>query len=354
MVSPPAGKKRRIRVSEKPVFDPSAAAQPGSGIFGLATSRKDAAVHVLPVPFEATTSYGGGAAKGPQAILDASSQIDLEDDHCGRPYEAGIFMLPQSAAIKRLNVTAKRAAQKVIASGGVVKGRGVLERAAETVNKAGAEVNALVRRAAQRSLDQGKFVGLVGGDHSSPYGLIAELSERCPGMGILQIDAHSDLRESYQDFDWSHASIMYNVATKLDGVAKLVQVAVRDSCAEEKQMITESDRRIVCYYDQELARAKFEGVSYASVAKSIVDNLPEEVYISFDIDGLDPKLCPNTGTPVPGGLDFNEAIYLFQAVVDSGRKIIGFDLCEVAPGRDDWDGNVGARLLYKLIGFALH
>jgi agmatinase len=88
--------------------------------------------------------------------------------------------------------------------------------------------------------------------------------------------------------------------------------------------------------------------------KAILDCLPEKVYISFDIDGLDPKLCPHTGTPVPGGLELEEAFYLIKEVARSGRQIIGFDLCEVAPGNDQWDGNVGARVLYRLASWSGH
>lgn len=109
------------------------------------------------------------------------------------------------------------------------------------------------------------------------------------------------------------------------------------------------------HHDAPLARARFEGEPWAAQVRRIVEPLPREVYVSFDVDGLDPTLCPHTGTPVPGGLSFQEAAYLIGAVVRSGRRIVGFDLVEVSPGPDggDWDGNVGARLLYKLIGWAL-
>ena len=93
---------------------------------------------------------------------------------------------------------------------------------------------------------------------------------------------------------------------------------------------------------------QYEGESFKQVVDDIISHLPDNVYISFDIDGLDPKLCPNTGTPVPGGFEFNEVVFLLKQLAASGKKIIGFDLVEVAPGEDDWNGNVGARLLYKL------
>ena len=98
--------------------------------------------------------------------------------------------------------------------------------------------------------------------------------------------------------------------------------------------------------------ALFEGRTWDSICREMIQELPDKVYISFDIDGLDPKLCPNTGTPVPGGFSFQQAMYLIRKVVESGREIIGFDLCEVAPGDEgDWDANVGARVLYRLNNF---
>ncbi|MCB9834314.1 MAG: agmatinase family protein [Planctomycetes bacterium] len=341
-------------MTTKKSFDPSAPALAGAGIYGLPKDRKNARVHLLPVPWEATTSYGGGTSRGPRAILGASEQVDLYDLDCGRVYEAGIFMLPESAAIRAANAPTRRAVETVLAAGPEGLERKAVQNALRKVNEASAKVNDLVRRAARKSLDEGKIVGLVGGDHSSPYGLIAELAERHPGLGILHFDAHHDLRVAYEGFEHSHASIMDNVMRDCPGVAKLVQVGIRDFCEEEKDQVDRSERRIIAHYDAELARAKFEGITFEDVASTIVSQLPEEVYVSFDVDGLDPRYCPNTGTPVPGGLDFNEAIHLLRVLAESGRRIVGFDLCEVAPGaKDEWDANVGARLLYKLIGFTL-
>jgi agmatinase len=138
-------------------------------------------------------------------------------------------------------------------------------------------------------------------------------------------------------------------------VGKLVQVGVRDLGAAEAAYIRESGGRVVTHFDATLTRARFEGVPWMRQVERIVEGLPELVYLSFDIDGLDPTLCPHTGTPVPGGLSFAEAGALLAGVVASGRRIVGLDLDEVAPGPDgdEWDGNVGARLLYRMIGWTL-
>jgi len=171
-------------------------------------------------------------------------------------------------------------------------------------------------------------------------------------MGILHLDAHADLREAYEGFTYSHASIFHNVITKTD-IPKVVQVGVRDVGARELELIIHSRGRIRTFFDDELAARKEEGVAFATIADEIVDELPNDVYLSWDIDGLDPTLCPGTGTPVPGGLSWNEAIGLLRAIRRAKKRIVGLDLCEVAPGETEWDANVGARLLYKMIGFAL-
>ena len=336
-------------------FDPNAAAPADSGVFGLVTPAEQCRVRLLPVPFEATTSYGGGTSRGPDAIFEASKQVDLFDLETGRPYEAGIRMEKAPAGVARLNRAAKAEAAKVIAAGGVIGADRKLRRALDAVNAASEKVNELVHAAAARLLDEGRLVGLVGGDHSTPYGLIRALSERRPGLGILHVDAHADLRDAYEGFTWSHASIMFNVVRRLPAVARLVQVGIRDFCEQEQDVITGSAGRIRTHYDAEMSAARFRGETWADRCRKIVADLPAEVYVSFDIDGLDPTLCPHTGTPVAGGLSFQEAAYLVGEVARSGRRIVGFDLNEVAPGPrgDEWDANVGARMLYKLIGFTL-
>ena len=127
-----------------------------------------------------------------------------------------------------------------------------------------------------------------------------------------------------------------------------MQVGIRDWCEEENTYINSSKGRVKTYFDHVMKHEMYEGKTWAQICSDIVSDLPENIYLSFDIDGLDPKLCPNTGTPVPGGLEFEQAVYLIAQVVKCGKKIIGFDLNEVAPGENEWNGNVGARLLYKM------
>jgi agmatinase len=336
-------------------FDPGAAATPDSGIFGLTTTVEESAVVVVPVPFEATTSYGGGTSKGPRAVWEASKQVDLFDFSTGRPYEAGICMLDESPEIVRLNKKAMRHARKIIGVGGRIEGDVGLAARLEKVNRAGDRVNQIVYETVRSLLEKGKIVVTLGGDHSAPFGAIQAYSESFPGLGILHVDAHADLRPAYEGFTWSHASIFYNVVERLPGVAKLVQVGIRDFSEEEMEIARATAGRVRIHHDEALVTRKFAGEPWARIVADVVADLPEQVYVSFDIDGFDPALCPHTGTPVPGGLSWHEAVALISGLVTSGRRIVGMDLCEVAPGAegDEWDANVGARILYKMIGFAL-
>jgi len=321
-------------------FDPDAAAGEASGIYGLPFTPEDSRVVIVPVPFEATTSYGGGTSNGPKAVFEASKQVDLFDHETGRPYAAGIAMLDVPKDVLRWNREAKRLAH-------------AKRDAAAKVNEYGDRVNAWVYEQTRALLDANKLAVILGGDHSVPFGAIRAYAERHPGLGILHLDAHADLRDAYEGFTWSHASIFHNVMTKIDGVGRLVQVGVRDLGQAERDMIAASNGRITTFYDADLATRKEEGVPFATIADEIVAALPHDVYLSWDIDGLDPTLCPGTGTPVPGGLSWNEAIGLLRAIVRAKKHIVGLDLCEVSPGETEWDANVGARLLYKMIGFAL-
>ncbi|HAZ09414.1 MAG TPA: arginase [Elusimicrobia bacterium] len=332
-------------------FDPNAAPDAGSGVFGLPHKEKDAALVLLPVPWEATTSYGGGASRGPAAILAASGQIDLFDGDVIKPYEPGIFMRPQSKEVRSWDRAAKTAAQKVIKAGGMVTDRPALQKALQTANDLGGRLNDWVGRETKSLLDAGKIVGLVGGDHSTPYGAYQAAADKYGNFGLLHFDAHSDARVAYEGLVWSHASIMYNALENIPQITRIVQVGVRDYCEQEHEFLHALGQRAKVFHDRDIAAARFEGRSWTAIATAIADMLPDKVWVSFDIDGLDPKLCPHTGTPVPGGLEFSQVSHLLGLLARSGRTILGFDLVEVAPapsGRDEWDANVGMRLLYKL------
>ena len=333
-------------------FDPSGPAAADAGLFGLDATYDEAQLVVVPVPVDATTSYRQGSAGGPEAVLRASHQLDLFDVVYGRPYEAGIVMLP----IEQARVDGNAAAQHdaALARAG---GPGAAQARAR-VDAWGEAVNAYVEQHCTEALERGKIVGILGGDHSAPFAAIAAHLRRYPNLSVLHVDAHADLRVAYEGFTWSHASIMDNVLERTP-LQRLVQVGLRDLCAEEHARIESSAGRVHATYEHELATHEVAGRPFVELAGRIVDALSDEVYVSFDIDGLDPRYCPNTGTPVPGGLSYRQALALLDAVHRSGRRVVGFDLCEVSPGpdanvaTDSWDANVGARLLYRLSALAL-
>lgn len=317
-----------------------------AGLFGFSVPISEARLVIIPVPWEPTTSYGRGTAAAPKAIVLPSHQLDLSDEAFGEFYTAGITLVPESALLARANAEATRHAQNSRT------GSDSAAASRDIVNRLSADMIETVQSESRKLLAQQKIVGVLGGDHSSPYGLIRALAEREPNFGILHIDAHFDLRKAYEGFVHSHASIMRNVLDTIPQVKTITHVGIRDYCQEELDYCQSSERNIM-FTDHRLFSAKAQGIAFKTIADDIVNSLPEKVYISFDIDGLDPALCPGTGTPVPGGLSFHEARYLLERVVRSGRRVIGFDLCEVSGTNTEWDLNVGARILFALCGTAL-
>jgi agmatinase len=332
-------------------FDPNAPGRGDSGIFGLPFSVEEAACVVLPVPWEVTVSYGGGTVEGPDAVLAASRQVDLYEPDFPGGWKSGIAMDRLPEKLKRESKRLRRIAEGVIAALESGIDKGTQKQLAEVNRGCQVMVDHVCKRAGEL-LDAGKQVALLGGDHSTPLGFLEALAERHKSFGILQIDAHADLREAYEGFMYSHASIMFN-ALKLKPVKNLVQVGIRDYCDEELAVMRREKARVTTFFDRDLKRKQYVGKTVAELHRKIVKTLPAKVYISFDIDGLDPKLCPHTGTPVPGGLEFEEAMHLVRCVVESGRTIIGLDVNEVSPGADEWDANVGARLLYRMINLMM-
>lgn len=333
--------------------DPDAAPPADAGLFGLPTTPDEARLVIVPVPWDATTSYRPGTCHGPAAIRTASHQLDLYDVDLGEPWRAGIAMLDIPDDIIELNRTVRADAEKIIDVGGRIGDDKALQAALDRVNDAGALLNRHVYEQVDRQMRAGKLVGVLGGDHSVPFGAIARMAETYEEFGVLHVDAHSDLRPAYEGFEWSHASIMFNVIRKVPQVQRLVQVGIRDFAKVEVDVVKNAHGRIVVHHDATLAERQFAGENWKIICDAIVSELPQRVYVSFDIDGLDPKLCPSTGTPVPGGLSFQQAAYLIKRVVQLGKTIIGFDLNEVVPNADEWDANVGARMLYKLCGWTL-
>ncbi|HEX2900592.1 MAG TPA: agmatinase family protein, partial [Bacteroidia bacterium] len=297
---------------------------------------------------------GAGTADGPKAILEASPQLDLYDEDLGNIWQHGIAMLPISESLRSKSQHLREMAEPIILmqeAGKDPNDDPVTAQILAEINVACAEMNDWVEHAATALLEQNKQVALLGGDHSTPLGFMRALAKKHGSFGILQIDAHMDLRNAYEGFTHSHASIMYN-ALALEDISRLVQVGIRDMCEEEIDLANGSDGRVRYFTDRALQKAAFAGKTWAETCAEIISYLPAKVYFSFDIDGLEPWLCPNTGTPVGGGLGYEQTMYLLDQVRLSGREIIAVDLVEVNPGTEgsQWDGSVGARILYRMCG----
>ncbi|MBK9478502.1 MAG: agmatinase family protein [Bacteroidetes bacterium] len=330
-------------------FNPNDIGNSNHGIFGLPFTVEEAEIVIIPFPWEVTVSYKPGTAEGPLSILEASRQIDLYDPKFNDAWKLGIALDEYSEEWKATSDEWREKAAHCIEamSEGHDPNAADIKSVQNDLEEVTKKFNAWVKERTLHYLNKNKLVVGLGGDHSTPLGLIEALSEKHESFAVLQIDAHCDLRNAYEGFEYSHASIMYNVL-KNKKVSKLVQVGIRDYCEEEVNYIEQSKGRVKTFFDRNLKHAIYNGKSIKSIHQEIIDELPQKVFLSFDIDGLDPKLCPNTGTPVAGGLEFEEVLFLIETLVDSGRQLIGFDLNEVATGDSDWDANVAGRLLYRI------
>lgn len=330
-------------------FNPNDVGVANGNIFGLPYSLEESEIVIIPVATDITCSFNKGTAKAPQRIVEASLQVDLFDINLDKAWENKVFMLPVNKKEAKQHKKVGKIASELINK--LEEGEAFNtedEEILASVNAYCNEINNHVKQTALEYLNQGKLVAVLGGDHNSPLGLIQALAEKYEDFGILQIDAHADLRVAYEGFEFSHASIAHN-ALQLSQVSKLVQVGIRDVCQDEVDYIKNSKSRITTFFDWDIKAQQFGGKTWETICDEIINELPQKVYITYDIDALDPKHCPNTGTPVPGGFEYEQINYLINKLVESKKQIIGFDLNEV--GNSDWDANVGARVLFKLCNF---
>jgi len=261
---------------------------------------------ILPVPYDFTTSYQGGTRLGPRAIISASRNMELWDEEVGPVYRRGIHTLPE------LEPTAEGP-------------EAMVER---------------VDRAMSWILAQGKLPVMLGGEHSLTAGAVRAASRKFAGLSVLQIDAHGDLRDTYLDSPWSHACVMRRVREMVPAAS----VGIRSISEEEAEYLAAHPQPIWSVRQFRALAGRWE---------PILDALTDDIFVTFDVDGLDPSILPGTGTPEPGGLDWYEAVDLLRAVADR-KRIVGFDVVELSPqtGQVVSDFLV-ARLVYRMIGLAL-
>ena len=335
------------------MFDPNGVGIANGNIFGFPVTENEANIVIIPIPWDATASYGKGTSDGPKAILDASTQLDFYHPKLEKAFETKVFMTEISEEWRKINSELCVSAIEYIdflENGGNIENNVHFQEVVKEINEAQNALKANLRVKAINLIQQGKIPAVLGGEHSTPLGLLEAIDAQGNSFGILQIDAHADLREAYEGFEQSHASIMFNVLKNCPNMERLVLVGIRDICQDEIDLIENSKGRVKTFFDWDIKEDLYNGKTWAYLVQKIIHSLPENVYISFDIDGLKPYLCPNTGTPVAGGFELEDINYLFFELIKSGKKIVGFDLNEVGTSEEsDWDANVGARALWNLV-----
>ena len=266
---------------------------------------------MIPVPYEKTVSYGGGTAEGPAAIIEASNQLETYDQLHGEPCRLGIYT------------------QEVVDCRG--EAGDILQR---------------IRERTRTTAESGSLPFVLGGEHTVSYGAVMGVVDAFPGerIGVVQFDAHADLRENYEGSIWSHACVMKRL---VDEGLPLCQIGVRALSLDEQAVrhefpaqITAHDARVICRPPQHDLR--------------LPENFPQKIYVTVDIDGLDGALMPATGTPVPGGLGWWQLLDLLGSIARQ-RQIVGLDLVEFAPirGLHVYDFTA-ADLAYKMMGITAH
>jgi agmatinase len=269
------------------------------------TDFDSARVVILPVPLDRTTSYVAGTRNGPHEILVASSHMELWDEETGTDvHSVGIYTLPEM----------------------------------EFPHASMDDVVAEIRRVTGELVTRGKFPIVLGGEHSITPPVVAAVAARHPGLSVLQLDAHADLRDSFMGTPHNHACAMRRVLE----YARCTQVGIRSLSTEEAEVASALPTEI--FYD-------FNMRDDPDWMDRVVDSLSETVYITIDVDGFDPAIMPATGTPEPGGLGWREALALIRRVIES-RRVVGCDIVELAP----MAGNVApnfmcAKLIYKILSY---
>lgn len=332
-------------------FDVNSAGNPNNNIFGLPFTEEDARMVIVPVPWEVTVSSVAGTARAAEQIFKASLQVDIFDLDTPDAWKQGFYMRPIDRKVLLKSDFLRKEAElfiDFISKQEDIKANRFMCKSIKDINEGSVFLNNWVYEQTYDLLKAGKLVGLLGGDHSTALGYWKAQAAQNESFGILQIDAHCDLRPAYEYFTYSHASVTYNGLQEIPQLAKVVQIGVRDFSQSEWDYLQKHKERITCFFDRDLKQRLFEGATWQQLCDEIIDELPQKVHLSFDIDGLNPKLCPRTGTPVDGGFETAEIIYLLRKLLASGRQLIGFDLVEIGIGESGWDANVGARQLWKL------
>jgi agmatinase len=339
-------------------FDPNAAATDADNVFGLPHSREDASVVLIPVPYDATspTAWAPPTPRRPSA--KPPQQVDLFDRRFGNIYERGIHMEPHPPEIREWSAEARASPNPSSSTAGPKQGD---EDAVARVDQFSAVPASLRPRPRHRRDDDGKVPGLIGGEHGVAFGLYKAVAERHPGVGILQIDAHMDLRPAFEGFAWSHASVMHNVVHDLDGVSRIVQVGIRDYCEQEAALAEslapdkapEGETQIITFFWDDLADERLGGGAWP-VAASASSTAPRGGHHRHRHRRARPHPLPPHRHPGARRALLGPA--LRPAPDDQGIRALRRrvrprrGLPQPVPEAPPTDASIGARVLYRLCG----
>ncbi len=333
-------------------FDPSGVGNITNNIFGLPFEVSESKLVFIPVPWDVTVTNSAGTSKGPLNIFQNSFQIDLYDPLVPNAWKQGMAMERIDPVTSTRNDEVRKKAERVIRyleSGASIEDNNQIQHLIEHVNQTCESLMLDIEKKCLQYIENDQIPFIVGGDHSVSLGLIRALARK-ESFGILQIDAHADMRIAYQGFEYSHASIMHH-ALNTEDVSQIVQVGIRELCSEEVQVISRNHKTVKTFFDHDLHQRMYEGEVWSDICHDIIDMLPDNIYVTFDVDGMEPAWCPGTGTPVPGGLSYNHVMHLLATAFNAGKRFIGADLVETGPTQ--LDGIISTRILYRLAGMMI-
>ncbi len=315
-----------------------AAAMRDSYVFESKSNPESARFIVVPVPFDATASYRKGSALAPYAVLEATHQVDTFDLEFPDNVKSNVYVDDPIREAYELNEIGRHLYSQSLSGN---------KRSLDALNGVCESVLSSVYSRVNYWIDQNKIPVVIGGDNSTSLGSILSHSKRFSDLSILHFDAHADLRTGFQGIKFSHAAVMSNVLSMTK--SNITQVGVRDLSEDEFHLIMNSNGRVIPFFAKDIWLSK-QNEPFEVVSDRVASTLSRNVYVCFDMDAFDISMVPNTGTPVPGGLNWWQVNSVIRSVVNSGRKIVGFDINESAA--DGSDPILAARMLHKLCGWS--
>ncbi len=341
-------------MSEADRFNPEEVSRRGL-LFGLPYSIEKASLIVVGVPWEVTVTYKSGTSETPEHVLLASNQIDLFHPELGTPWKAGIawdnslFFLKKHS--QNYSPIARQYFEVLERTGANPNKSSELQNVAKNLDVASNMMISKVEEVIQKHLTNSKIIGLVGGEHTISLGAVRAFASQKP-VSILHFDAHADMRPTYAGMEFTHASVMHHISN-LDNVNSITSVGIRNMSPAEFEIMSNQNNSFL-FTSNKIWEQIFKGEPWDKIADEIISTIESDfVYITFDIDVLEPSLCPSTGTPVPGGLTYAQSVYLIKKLVQQGKRIVGFDIVE-GGNKLPFEVDLIVNLLFELSCWTLH